>query len=536
MKKIIILLSFLFIFSCSTSTENKLEEIIENEEVPTSVNQDIQEEEKVEKSIGFDWSEDTDFTYCDSLSNYENNDDFYNNDEYIKKYYDEEIVPEISQSRYNFDPKFIDGILEYCRTSDSKKYIFVVGSYSYIHIYELETDTMELKKAISNNYHNSNTYEDRIKLHWYHTSRNYGDTSLDKYYFDYIDSKESISLFWLKNKNIIPFSTYWVNISWLAESAPWVFAWIWQNFEHSSQEYCDRWLTPEWKLAVCFMDVFYDYDFVENIITDSRVCSYYIDDNWEIKTLEKCFDITENYKWYTLKNMSKWFNFYQNETWDISILDVDLNIANISFGWVNTVAVNNDDKMSSLYRFNRFTAETFYKNSFKELGNKKDIYAFVNGQFFNPRANPTALSFPVKSDGKIINSYVDNDKLKKTFIIDNDKKASIKDWYDEKYLNDENNKEVIVWINPEEDFLKEKSVWRSYIWIIWDDRVVFFVAENKTQAEMKKIANDYWIKDDNLIMMDWWPSAQLSTTDGWRWNQFYGAYWVPQFFVIYNEN
>lgn len=77
------------------------------------------------------------------------------------------------------------------------------------------------------------------------------------------------------------------------------------------------------------------------------------------------------------------------------------------------------------------------------------------------------------------------------------------------------------------------------MWVIWDDRVVFFVAKSKTQAEMKDIALDYGIEEQNLVMLDWWPSSQFAYFDvfeiGWWMNKFYGWWEVPHFVMIYKK-
>ena len=58
--------------------------------------------------------------------------------------------------------------------------------------------------------------------------------------------------------------------------------------KEKNSKYCYNWLTPKWNKAICFADVYYSYDFIKNILTEDKICTYYIDDYWNIKTLESC--------------------------------------------------------------------------------------------------------------------------------------------------------------------------------------------------------------------------------------------------------
>lgn len=391
--------------------------------------------------------------------------------------------------------------------------------------------------------------------------RNYWDTSLEKYYEDYRKDKELQSWFWKKEWNIVNYVNYWVSLIWHAE----IGLMYWPRFLNDwNLNYCTRWLTPAWKLSVCFADVYYKYDLSTNTLYEDKVCPYYIDDNWIINPLQKCFQNTWEYKWYDFISWTDWINIYQNESKDLSIIDIDLDKSWISFWWVTQTNTKYLDYHKNLWYINKrfrwqlktynlqeekdwfnfdnfkrqYINEAFWENNFlKVWWDSKTIFAVVNGQFFNVNKNNTTLSFPVKSNWKILNSYVDNDKLKRTIVIDKVWVIKIIDWYEEEYLNDNENREVLVWINPSEDFSKNSSLWRTYMWMIWDNRVVFFVAKSKTQSEMKQITLDYGIEEQNLVMLDWWPSTQFAYFDifevGWWINSFYGWWEVPQFIMIY---
>lgn len=538
MKKILSIAILLLLSSCTENTS-----LIESENIDSKTNVLVSDTKKIEEDISnkIVWNNDIKFTFCDSLSNYGDIEEFNKIDDNIR---------EFSKITFDKNPRYTMWAIEYCRTSDFKKYIIIWNEYSSLIIYKYETDTKNIEEAELKWFLNSRY----INSSWIRGIRNYGDISLEKYLNKYIESKKSVSWFGIKNNNIIPFTNYWVSITWHAESAPWIFADKRQFFSQSTIDYCSWWLTPKWKLSVCFADIFYDFDLVKNEIKESRICTYYIDDNWEIKTLERCFDFNHNFKWYNLKYKVKWMDLYQDNTWNMSVLDIDLTSAKIDFGWANTkfkiiterynrakieTDLEYEKENSELFRFNRFNASEFPSTFAREYYIKNNIHAVVNWQFFDQNKNPTFLSFPVKSNWKIINSHIDNDIPKRTFVIDSNWNAKILEWYKKEFLENQNYKDLIVGFTPDVIARKESKIWRTYIWINNSKNVVFFVAKNKTQEEMNKIISDYGIKKENIIMMDWWPSSQFSYYDNkWPWSEREQFYWeskVPHYFVIYTD-
>lgn len=235
---------------------------------------------------------------------------------------------------------------------------------------------------------------------------------------------------------------------------------------------------------------------------------------------------------YDLISSTKWIKLLQSPNKDISIIDVDLNNAWVSFGWVFE---NNS------WTTNSWTKDDFYKYS-RNFANKiidktifwDKLFALVNWQFFNSDKEITAFSFPIKSEQKIITDHLDNDSPKRTLIIDNNFKAKIIEWYDKSYLEDEKNKDVLVAFNPIVALWKDSKLWRSYIWLKWDSNIIFFIASNKTTSQMEKIISDYWVNKESILMLDWWPSAQFS----YKWQKektFYWTWGVPQFNMIYER-
>lgn len=523
-------------------------------------------EENLKEKVKIDWSENISFSYCDNILKYSETSEYWNRKDFFDK--EEVVLLTKRMEEYNKQnnakslpyenegfPYFIS---EYCKTSDWNKYIFSASDKRpyVLGIYDKQLDIIEPANFKHNIF-------DNISF-WARTwNRNYWDMSLEKHYENYRKDKLLQSWFWKKDWSIVNYVNYWVSLIWHAE----IWLMYWPKFLNDwNLKYCTSWLTPSWKLSVCFVDVYYKYDLSLNTLYEDKICPYYIDDNWVINPLQKCFQNTWEYKWYDFISWTDWINIYQNESKNLSIIDIDLDKSWISFWWViqtNTKYLSQDywlwyinkwfrwqkksyflQKEENKSNFDNFKREAidkaFWENNFLKIWwDTEELFAVVNGQFFNANKKNTTLSFPVKSNWNILNSYVDNDKLKRTIIIDNSWKIKIIDWYKEEYLNSSNNKEVLVWINPDENFAKDRSLWRTYMWIIWDDKVVFFIAKSKTQTEMKNIALDYGIEEHNLVMLDWWPSSQFAYFDifeiGWWMNKFYGWWEVPHFVMIYKK-
>lgn len=229
---------------------------------------------------------------------------------------------------------------------------------------------------------------------------------------------------------------------------------------------------------------------------------------------------------------SNGLNIYTNSDKSLYLLKVDLDKVEIDFGWVITEG-------KKIYESDETKNERFKRVASYELnqfsGNENILWA-LNGQFFNAHLSTTFLSFPVKSNGKIISSYMDNKLQKRTFIIDNQWVPKILEWFNSNFLENSNHKDVIVWINPEENFLKDKRLPRNFMWIIDHKNIIFVLAKAKTQAEMVEILKEKWIDFENIIMFDWWPSSQMSyiekSEDKLLLHQVYWGWKVPHLFLL----
>ncbi len=215
----------------------------------------------------------------------------------------------------------------------------------------------------------------------------------------------------------------------------------------------------------------------------------------------------------------EWLSFFQSDDKNISIIDVDLDKYWISFWWLE----------EDWIFYKKYLAVDYLKS----LSNE-NVFAVVNWQFFlDVESERTGLSFPVKSDWKIFTDYLDNEITKRTLIVNSNNEAFIKEWYLEKDLLDEDDREVIVAFNPDVNARWKDKIWRSYIWLKWTKNVIFFIAKNLTQEDMNQIIKDYWVEKEDVIMLDWWPSAQFATK--LEDVNYYWGWWVPQFNLIYKR-
>lgn len=415
-------------------------------------------------------------------------------------------------------------IFEVCKTKDNKKYLFSFNTRFGTNIWRYDADLNIVELTKTNNCLFLWCWVNTRSWLW---ERNYWDISLENILIEYKNKKENKDWFWIKKWNKIVFKDYWEFISWDAEAIPWLFSFIWKYFKNSTVKYCDLWKNSDGTLSVCFVDIEYEYDYIENTIQENRICSYYVWEDKQIKTLEKCFNFPKK-DWYDLVWKKYWFDFYQKKWQETSIFVVDLAYNNFDF-WVlkaNSWSIFEWEN-PEFSRFKRLWIDDIetYKN-----------YFLVNWGFFNASKDPTALSFPLKIDWKIINSHIDNDLPKRTLILENNV-LKILDWFDKKYLDDENITSLAVAFHPlNTDLMKDVKLWRTFFWIDNYWNLVFVVSNSSTQQNMIDVMKDFYVKEENIIMFDWWPSSWFWFFDPtWPWAEFEVKYFdwkVPHLFWI----
>lgn len=235
------------------------------------------------------WKENIEFSYCDNILKYSETSTFWDR----KSFFDKEDVvllqakiEEYNQkSKNNLFPYFIS---EYCKNSDGTKYIFSVNDKRPLTLWIYDKEGDIIKKALFQ-------YKvfPEISFWAWTWRRNYWDLSLEKYYEDYRKEKLLQSWFWKKEGNIVNYVNYGVSLIWDAK------AWLrhgWKVLSEKNLHYCTKWLTPAWKLSVCFANVYYAYDISINTLYEDKICPYYIDDEGKIHPLQKCLQNTWKHK------------------------------------------------------------------------------------------------------------------------------------------------------------------------------------------------------------------------------------------------
>lgn len=282
MKKIILWIFILSVFySCSSIEHGDTKISIENNIETPQISWAQEQEKKIE------WDENIEFTLCDSIGNYENESLFQETQEV------QFLLDKLKWSGYLSS---YNNIWEYCVNSKKDKYIvWAYNDYRETTIipfrYDKSIDLVEISDLRSLIFYTLTKWE-------YVPDRNYGNNQLWEYLQSYVKEKKSITWFGKKQWNIIPFVNYGVGVNGVQESW-WAvpitsLSRIIKNKKNTN--YCQSGLTLEWNLAICFVDIYYSYDVIENIIREDKICSYYIDDDGKIKILESCYHTGDDYK------------------------------------------------------------------------------------------------------------------------------------------------------------------------------------------------------------------------------------------------
>jgi len=461
--------------SCTNITEKKWKTNVEKVLIPKKNEEKINWEEKIifsncknQHDTNFEWESKELQTTLDAFNKVE------------KESYYEEL------------PYFIS---EYCVSKDNKKYIFMAkDKRNAIWRYDADTGIMEKAKfrfTIFNDYFNYSFVPNRY----------YAKNDLEKYY-NRDNSDRFKSSFWKLEGNKILFGQKGFSLTGVNTSMRFYKEIEQLLKKESSRRYCRSGLTPEWNMSICFADIYYSYDYIKNIITEDKICSYYLDDTGTKKTLESCREFIYEENKYNFIASKKGVELFQSKNKDISIIEVDLQKTWVSF-W-------------GLIKNENFYKKMYAQNVALNFTDVDSIFWVVNWAFFLDvkDKNRTGLSFPIKSqwilkgEKEIKETFMDNEIPKRTIVITKSWDAKIFEWYKEKYLENKNYIEVSVAFSPEVTARRNAKIGRSYIWLKCKNTIcntmIFFIADNKTQLDIDKIIADYWVKRENIIMMDWW--------------------------------
>ena len=286
MKKIIILLLTLFLFSCQS--ENKKENIVKEEKIKideaivieeinksiTLENEKILPHYKTNKKVTQKWKKEKIWKIsCKSgawnLGDTENK---------IVSFWKSEETKLLQKKVDDFNKRediiwwFTRSISEFCKNKESNKYIFWTQDKPIFTFWRYDKYLDIIEPATFKYKTFSYIWWDR-HIRWY-------NIKLEKYYNSYVE-KNNFNWFWKRIWDKVEIKDFWRPLTDNNDFST-------NILKKKNEKYCYNWLTPKWNKSICFADVYYSYDFIENILTEDKICTYYIDDNWKIQTLESC--------------------------------------------------------------------------------------------------------------------------------------------------------------------------------------------------------------------------------------------------------
>ena len=148
-------------------------------------------------------------------------------------------------------------------------------------------------------------------------------------------------------------------------------------------------------------------------------------------------------------------------------------------------------------------------------------FAMVNGQFFNHKINPSKIAYPVKADGNIITSHVDNNDAKRSLLVSNSGEVYIRNGYNSFFMNSYNIKDMIVGLSPSVEKKKWWPIGRNYIGGIPRGNcnpnvssctyryIIFFIGKGQSQPNFLSRIMYWGVKEKSIVMMDGSASSQL---------------------------
>lgn len=499
MKFFLLICSILFLFWCEKNQDFSQEEKIEK----------LQEKES-SQNTSLAWDKEIPFIKCESILTYkeEERSDFYKNPDVIL------LQEKIKLYNTQFNEDYFAGlphfVREYCKSEDGTKFIFSAESKVPLSFwrYDKTLDIIEETSLI-------NFVFPYVENFW--IPERYGNDSLSPLLVKYIKDHNSKQGFWKRTKNIIEYKTYGYSLVWHPESAPWLFSNFWEFFTEKNIDYCQKWLTPEGKNSVCFVNITYHFDYLKNEFYESEICSFYYDDWGNIRPLEKCFQVKKEKHGFPLISQTKWTFFYQNTKKDISIFEANPKEIHISFWGI----LKHDPEFVW-----KTTAQNFKKiSSFSQ----KEIFAVISGY-------TNTIDF-LKSNNEILYGKLSQKNGEKALVMDNNKSLSILKDFNLEYLKEPFFQEIFIWTDIHNDIFPEKKLSRNYIWInnLWN--IFFFIGKNKTQEEMLDVLNNFQILEENTLVIPSSPTTQFAIFENngpWStFQQFYSTENNPHFFFFY---
>ncbi len=235
------------------------------------------EEENLSTPIQFKkikWSEDIVFKKCEQPEEHRPKIAL----ELEEKYFTEKTLKLVDSKEGNYHGEFFE-IEEYCISDDETKLIFIgsVGKgHPKIYRYDREKEVVEEAHLLA------------PTIEWPFRMMYYRDSKLEPFLRAIRDSEFSQEGFQKRNGSIIPIkflNRVIAGTSLHGRESEILGSKLLKK--EANKEYCD---SPGQfsDAAICLADVYYDYDFVENTLTEQKACTFYIDEQGKKQVLEKC--------------------------------------------------------------------------------------------------------------------------------------------------------------------------------------------------------------------------------------------------------
>ncbi len=141
-------------------------------------------------------------------------------------------------------------------------------------------------------------------------------------------------------------------------------------------------------------------------------------------------------------------------------------------------------------------------------------FSMTNGQFYDPRREPTELSFGLKSDGIIRSAGADNGKIAKNILIIGEKDAQVVP-YSWENLRDTYGANAIVTLSMDAPNYSNVNIGRTYICLKDPDAenksstLLVFTAEAMNERNMESIMTRAGCTRKSIAKFDASGSAQL---------------------------
>lgn len=184
---------------------------------------------------------------------------------------------------------------------------------------------------------------------------------------------------------------------------------------------------------------------------------------------------------------------------------------------MNLLSVKNIESLWTPIDWDTSTWEPLYpKKPLSDLKNESlnNIVLAINGQFFDPKRNPTPLSFGIKSSWVIQTAWADNGDVEKKILVFGSGYAQILPYSWEKF-RDSSGDFAIVWLSFDIPNFFHEEIGRTYICLKnpskenISEKVLIFFTRSLSEYSAKKILLQEWCQMDSSIKLDSSGSSQL---------------------------